>query len=274
MKTIIKILSLWVLYFSLTYGNGGPPPPLFVNSNISGPPQQAPLFLTDTSRATIFAQLSFYLPPSVDGNIFVDGTSTVSEVNNNTQNLKWNLPAAAFNAGISFKTWETLELFATLSANSGESGISFAGSDFGLSFLICRDQDIRVRLDLGCSYTSLDMATTELWVRDSSYQKVTENDNGLGPFVSLTVSSAFKDWIINPFLQTSYGQFPLFSYDWTSDRSISSTITTLTFKPGITYRMSQNILIILGGSYIIPSDIENLSSKAIYSGFLQANFLL
>jgi hypothetical protein len=261
------------MYFSLTYGNGGPPPPLFVSSNINGPPHQAPLFLADTNNVTILTQLSFYTPSSIDGTINVDGTSTLSDSNENTQNLNWKLPAAVFKIGTTIKTWEFLEIFAVLSAYSNENGVSFMGSEFGLGILICQHQDIRARFDFGFSYASLDMETTLLWQNDTTYKIVTNSDESLGPFVSLTMSSAFKDWIINPFLQIHYYQFPLFSYNWTSDRNISSTITTLTFTPGITYRIHKNILLILGGSYIIPSDIENVSSKAIYSGFLQANFL-
>jgi len=275
MKTIIKILTLSTLYFSITYGNGGPPPPLFVSSEINGPPHQAPLFLADTSSVTIFTQLSFYTPSSIDGNIGVDGTSTVSVTDQNTKNLNWKLPVAAFNAGISVKTWQPLEIFAVLKLDSREDGISFTGYDFGLSLLICRDKDIRARLDLGYSYVSLDMETTLLRQSDSSYYKATNNNEDPGPFASLTISTAFKDWAINPFLQASYCIFPLFSYYWASDRGdISSSITTFTLTPGITYRISNNIIIILGVNYVLPSDIENPSSEAIYSGFLQANFLL
>jgi hypothetical protein len=275
MKMVIKILTLCTLHFSLIFGMspGAPQPPLFVNSNITGPPHQAPLFLTDTSRATIFTQLSFYSPSSIDGKIGVEGTGTVPVTNQDTKNLNWKLSTAVFKAGISVKTWKSLEIFVTLVADSRGNKVSFTGSDFGLSLLICRDQDVRARLDLGYSYVSLDMETTGLRLSDSSYYKVTNNDKGLGPFVSLTMSTALSDWTINPFLQASYCQFPLFSFDWTSDRSISSTITNFTLTPGINYRISNNILIILGVSYIIPSDIENLSSKA-FSGFLQANFLL
>lgn len=275
MKRIAEILTLCALHFSLTFGmSGGPPqPPLFVNSEITGPPHQAPLFLTDTNSVTIITQLSFYTPSSIDGKIDVDGTGTLSITNQDTKNLNWKLPIAVFNAGISVKTWKPLEIFATLAVDSRESGISFSGSDFGLSLLICRDKDIRARLDLGCSYVSLDMETTQLRQSDSSFSKVTNNDKGLGPFVSLTMSTALKDWSINPFLQASYCHFPLFSFDWAPGRSISKTITTFTLTPGITYRISNNILMILGGNYIILSDIEDLSSPGIYSGFLQANFL-
>lgn len=275
MKIAIKILALYTLQIYLTFGmaGGAPQPPLFVHSNITGPPQQAPLFLTDTSRITIFAQLAFYKPSSVDGTIKVDGTSTLFNSNENIQNLNWKLPAALFKIGTSIKTWEILEIFTALSAYSKESGVSFMGSEFGLGFLIWQHQDIRARFDFGFSYASLDMETSLLWQNDTSFKIVTNSNESLAPFVSLTMSSSFEDWIVNPFLQVYYYQFPLFSYDWTTDRNINSTITTLTFTPGITYRIRENILLILGGSYIIPSDIENVSSKAIYTGFLQANFL-
>ena len=276
MKTATKILTLCTLHFSLTFGNGGgpPPPPLFVNSKITGSPHQAPLFLADTNNVTIFTQLSFYTPSSIDGKIEVDGTSIVSAADDNYKNLNWEMPSAAFNAGISIKVWKSLGIFYTLKMDSRENGLALSGSDLGLSFSMFRDKDVRARLDLGLTYLNMDMETTLLKQSDSSYSKKTENDNGFGSFAALTVCTAFEDLTINPFLQASYCILPLFNFDWATDRGISSTITTFTLTPGITYRISNNILIMLGGSFTIPSDIENISSEVIYSGFLQANFLL
>jgi hypothetical protein len=275
MKTVIKILTLCTLHFSLAFGNGGgpPQPPLFVNSEITGSPNQAPLFLADTSGVTLFTQVSFYYPSSIDGILDVEGTDIVPVTEKNNKNLNWQMPSATFNTGISIKVWKPLGIFCTLKIDSRENGITYSGSDFGLSFSMFRDSDVRARLDFGLTYLNMDMESTLLKRSDSSYSKKTESDNGLGSFASLSINTAFEEWAINPFLQVSYCIFPLFDFEWATARGISCTINTFTLTPGITYRISNNILIILGGNYIIPSDIENLSSEAIYSGFVQANFL-
>ena len=113
MKTVIKILTLCTLHFSLAFGNGGgpPPPPLFVNSKITGSPHQAPLFLADTNNVTIFTQLSFYTPSSIDGKIEVDGTSIVSAADDNYKNLNWEMPHYCIQCWHFDKSLETLGNF-------------------------------------------------------------------------------------------------------------------------------------------------------------------
>jgi hypothetical protein len=276
MKTVIKILTLCTLHFSLAFGNGGgpPPPPLFVNSKITGSPHQASLFLADTNNVTIFTQLSFYTPSSIDGKIKVEGTDIVPVTGENNKNLNWEMPTTVFSAGISIKVWKSLGIFYTLKIDNRKNGQALSGSDLGLSFSMFRDKDVRARLDLGATYLFMDMETTLLKRGDSSYSKKIVNDNGFGSFAALTVSTAFEELTINPFLQASYCILPLFNFDWATNRGISCTITTFTLTPGFNYRISDKILIMLGGSFTIPSDIENISSEVLYSGFLQANFLL
>lgn len=142
--------------------------------------------------------------------------------------------------------------------------------------MISPDKNFQTRLDLGLTYLSMDMDATLSRLdsnNDTTYFKVTNNEKGLDPFVSLTMNTKFENWIINPFFRVSYCKQTLFNITAAS-YEYSSNTNFFTLTPGITYRASNNILIILGGDYIIQSDIENPSSKAIYSGFLQANFLL
>lgn len=279
MKTIIKVLTLCILQFSLTYGYGGqpPPPPQFVSLDIEGPPHQPPLLLIDTNRVTMFAKLSFYSPSTVDGNIAVEGTSSIKSSTTDGKNLDWEIPVVAFNGGVSLKLGESQEFFTSFKIDSRKDKISFSGLDFGLSFLINREKDLRTRLDLGLSYLSMDMNTTLLHIDsyygDTTYISETSNDKGLNPFASLTIQASFDNWIINPFMQVSYCSYTLFNIDRYS-KQIYFTTTAFTLAPGITYRLSDNILLVAGGSIFIPSRIEDLSPPGIYSGFVQANFLL
>jgi hypothetical protein len=104
------------------------------------------------------------------------------------------------------------------------------------------------------------------------YTKITDNEKGIGPFASLTIQTAYDNWIINPYLQASYCRLPLFSIDnYRSEIHMSANVFTV--STGITYKLGDIILLTAGGSYFIPSKIEDKSSTGIYSGFVQANFL-
>ncbi len=276
MKTIFKILALSVIHLSLIYGNGGPPPPLpFINADISGPPHQAPLFLADTNMATIFAQFSVFTPSSVDGKIKVEGTRSVFTSIKNNKNLEWKIPNVTFNVGIDIKVWKRLSIFATLKFDNRESGITATGSDFGIGILISPDKDFRVRLDLGFIYLSTDVVTRlqSGSGTDTLHRVVTKNNKVLDPFLSLTMNTAFEDWLINPFFQVSFYRQTLFNIT-SNTRDVYSTVNLFTLTPGITYRLNKNMLLIIGGNYFIPSDLDNRSSQAIFSAFAQVNFLL
>ena len=279
MKKITSKLALLLINFSLMYGMGNqppPPPPPFISTDVSGSPYQAPLFLIDTNSVTMFAQLSFYSPATVDGNIKVEGTSTIRSSTTDVKNLNWDIPVAAFNGGVSFKLGESQELFTAFKIDNRKNKMSFSGLDLGVSFLINRDKDVRARLDFGLSYISLDMNTKLLYVDpyygDTTYTSATSNDKGLNPFVSLTIQTSFANWIINPFLQASYCPYTLFRIDAYSEK-VYFTTAAFNLAPGIIYRLNESILLVAGGSIFIPSEIEDLSSPGIYSGFVQANFL-
>jgi len=276
MKAVYRLLAAILLQFSLTYGSGGPPPPLpFESAEITGPPHLAPLFLADTNSVTIFTQFSFFTPSSVDGYIDVEGTRNVFTSHQNIKNLDWNLSNAAFHIGIDIKTWGTTSLFASIKFDSRENGITTTGSDFGIGFLFNPAGDFRSRLDFGLSYTSTDMKVRlrSITNNDTTYRVRTENDKGLDPFISLTMNTAFKEWIINPFFQVSYCSQTLFSIS-NGVEDTYSDIALFTLTPGITYRLNKNIMMIIGGKYIIPSNLEHSSSQSIFSGFAQVNFLL
>ena len=276
MKTIFKILALSAIHLSLIYGNGGPPPPLpFISADVSGPPHRAPLFLTDTNRVTIFAQFSVFTPSSVDGTVKVEGTRSVFTSNTNNNNLEWKISNAAFNVGINIKAWKRVAVFATLKIDSRESGITATGSDFGIGILISPDKDFRARLDLGFTYLSTDVVTRlqSGSGTDTLHSVVTKNNKVLDPFLSLTMNTAFEDWLINPFFQASFYRQTLFHIT-SNTRDVYSTVNLFTLTPGITYRLNKNMLLIIGGNYFIPSDLGNRSSQAIFSAFAQINFLL
>ena len=272
MKTFLRISAFCVIQFSIIYGSGGPaPPPPFLSSEVSGLPYQAPLFFADTNTVTILTQLSFFTPSSIDGDIHVEGTYKATVENQSDKDLKWNIPGTAFNLGMNINAGSNWAFFMVARVEDSEDGIA-ANMDLGASILISSEKDVRARLDLGVSSLSMGMAT-KLGYNDSTFSVKTTNDKSWDPFISLTLNTAVDDWVINPFVQASYCFQTLFNIEWSEDVEIYSNINVLSLTPGIIYRLNKNILLVAGGSYYIPSQIEDKSSPGIYSGFVQANFL-
>lgn len=280
MKKFTYELTLLLINFSLMYGMGkqppAPPPP-FMSLEATGSPYQAPLFLIDTNSVTIYTQLSFNSPSSVDGYISFEGTKTISSPVNNNKNLLWHIPNIAFNTGILFKIAQNMELIGAIKVDNRENGVTISNLDFGVGFLLNPREKVKQRLDFGISYINTEPTAKYLYIDpyngDSSYTG--EGSEGLaGPnlFASLTIQTAFENWIINPYVQLSYCSYNLFSSDRYSSE-VYFTTKTFTITPGITYRISDKILLLAGSSIFIPSKIENLSSARILSGFLQTNFL-
>lgn len=277
MKTFTKIIALFILQISLLYASGGqpPPPPLFVSAEITGPPLQVPLFFADTNSVTFLTQVSFYTPSSLEGKISVEGTRAVGTSGQDAKNLKWKLPSAAFNGGIALKIWKSFELFFMLKLDNRENKLSFSGSDIGMSFLVSSTNNLRIRLDFGFSHNELDAETLLMDPYnnyDTTYVTKKSTNKGISPFASLTMQYAAKEWIVNPYVQFAYCRFPLFDIA-DSRGEIWSVINIFSVTPGITYRLSDVVMLSAGGSYFIPSEMENRSSQGIFSGFVQANFL-
>lgn len=101
MKTILKISAVYILQLTFIYGYGGPPPPppppRFLSADVSGPVHQFPLFLSDTNRVTLFTQISFFAPSSIDGKAYIRGTNEPEINADNENNLTWQVSNFAFN---------------------------------------------------------------------------------------------------------------------------------------------------------------------------------
>ena len=167
-----------------------------MSSNISGIPHQAPLFLKDTNSVTIFTQFSFFNPSKIDGLTNVVGTSLYNP-NQEDKNLYWDVSAVAFNVGIDVKLWEWSTLFGSLQSESQNSGFELSGYDFGIGLLTSTEDDIRARFDLGFTYHQMEMKTTFISnYGDSSYSVFKDNSPGLNPFISMTINTAFKNWVM------------------------------------------------------------------------------
>ena len=266
MKKIISVLIFLLVNFSLIFGNGGPPPPLpFLNTEVSGPPYQAPLFFADTNSVTIITQLSFYTPSSIDGNINVEGTYQASIDNN----IKWIIPGSSFNFGMSVNTGKSWALFIV-----GKFDDTGANGDLGCSLLLSSVSDVRARMDFGFSSLSTNTKTTFYsggYNSDTTYTVKTANDKHWDPFISLTLNTVIDHWISNPYLQFSYCHQTLFDIDWSSEHEVYSNIHVYAITPGFFYRIDENILVVAGGSYFItPIEIK---SSGIFSGFIQTNLM-
>ncbi len=280
MKVLIKIFALIIFQISSIYGGGGPPPPLpFESAKISGPIYRAPLFLSDSNKVTITTNVSFYSPLSLIGNIDVEGTTNISTSYQDGKDLIWNLSTLAFEMGLDIKVWENTSVFSSLNIDNGEQGINLRGIDFGFGFFSSSNYSLRFRLDLGLGYSSQNAKARLRYIShnssypDTVYRVNTDNVANLDPFAALTLNTANENWLINPFFQVSYCSQTIFNIGGYS-RDVYSNIHVFTLTPGITYLINKNILLIVGGNFIIPSNIKERSSSSVFSGFTQFNFLL
>ncbi|MCH7722179.1 MAG: hypothetical protein IIC76_02410 [Bacteroidetes bacterium] len=277
MKIIKKIIIFLALFFSTVFGFGGrpPPPPPFISGRAEGNLHIPPLFLSesDTNKVTILAGLSYFTASSIDGNIKVEGTNTIQTGKNN---LHWNIPQTNLNLGIDLKAWRNFSFFTEFRISQIKNEIAVSGFNFGLGMFVNIKGNYNVRFDLGLNYESMNFDS--FWQEnDSTLQNRSIDDGYVNPFISLTINTSFKEWIINPFVQFSYSNQTLFSKKMVGFKpdEVYSDIELFIITPGITYRMNKTILIIIGAAaYQIPSGIENLSNETTLSAFVQINFLL
>lgn len=276
MKIINNIIIFLSLSFSTMFGSGGsPPPPPFVNGTVEGQLIMPPLFLSesDTNKVTILTRLSYFNTSSIDGNIKVDGTRTIYTDNNN---LNWNIPQISFNLGVDLKPWRNVSVFTEFRIAQLNNKVALSGINFGLGMFASIEENYSVRLDVGLNYESMNFDS--FWqVNDSTLQNNQIDDSYVNPFISLTINTSFKEWIINPFVQVSYSSQTLFSKTMVGFKpdEVNSDIEIFIITPGITYRINRIMLIIIGGAvHLIPTGIENLSKETSLSAFAQINFLL
>jgi len=278
-NNIIIFLTLFfstvflTLFFSTVFGNGGSPPPLpFVNGTAEGQLIMPPLFLSesDTNKVTLLARLSYFNTSSIDGDIKVDGTRTIYTENNN---LNWNIPQISFNFGVDLKPWRNVSVFTEFRIAQLNNKVALSGFNFGLGMFASIEENYSVRLDVGLNHESMNFDS--FWqVNDSTLQNNSINDSYVNPFISLTINTSFKEWIINPFVQVSYSSQTLFSKTVGATKDLNSDIEIFIITPGITYRINKIMLIIIGGAaHLIPKGIENLSKETSLSAFAQINFL-
>jgi hypothetical protein len=282
MNKIYKIFPIVFINLTLIYGMGiqpsPPPPPEFVSLNATSTPYQAPLFLADTNGVTLNVKFSFYSPTNAEGKISVDGTSTVPTPENNSKNFTWNIPQRSIGAGMSFKVWNLQELFCDFNFRISDNSFNISNLDFGTGFLINAAGDVRARLDFGFSYIPTkitnEFVSYDLYYGDTTYMSSKTNDKNMNFFAAATIQTAFESWPVNPFVQVSYCPYTFFTIVDTYSRDVYFTSTAYTISPGITYRLSNKILLVAGGSMFIMSDIQDLSPPHLFSGYLQANFSL
>jgi len=158
------------------------------------------------------------------------------------------------------------------------NSINISNIDFGTGFLINRAGNIRARLDLGFSYISTNVINKYLsydfYYSDTTYTSSRTNNKKVNFFAAATIQAAFDNWPVNPFVQLTYCPYTFFTIVDVYNSDVYFTSAAYTISPGVTYRLSNKILLVAGVSIFIMSDIQNLSPPNLFSGYLQANFLL
>jgi len=280
MNKIYKTVGILLFNSVVVFGMGGtpPPPPPFISLDATGTPYRPPLFLVDTNSVTLNVQFSFYSPSYSDGKISYDGTSTLPISETEDKNFTWTIPQFSTGVGFSFKIWKSQELFGALDFSVDDNNFSISNLEFGLGFLINRAGNVRARFDLGLSYISTDVTNKYLYndwyYSDTPYMSSSTNNKKMNFFAAATIQTAFDNWPVNPFVQVSYCPYTFFTIVDTYNKDVYFTSREYSITPGLTYKLSNKILLVAGGSIFLMPDINNMSPPSLFSGFMQVNFLL
>jgi hypothetical protein len=217
-------------------------------------------------------------------------------------NLIWNLPEVA--AGLNLDiAWQevAVSLGASLSAASGSAlfgwsaGLGFFGGDSG---------SVRVRFDVGLSgqamsydASSVSISTsTSSWPFgstthiDTAYYHDVRSTSSLGYYGSLSLNSAVEEWPVNVFVQGSCVAQKLLGYtpmtrtttDWlvplflpvqqsSSSEEISTKPVMLGVTPGLYFKPSPSVLLLVGVRFIFDMSDTLLDTGRIVMPFVQVN---
>jgi hypothetical protein len=217
----------------------------------------------------------------------------------NSNNLKWNIPDFVIGLDADIKAFNNVALsggFAfsqtkSKSLTTGRVGMGIFGSG----------AEIGLRFDAGLIWQQVAYDASTVVVRESSiingnsvreviFYRDIDKESNLNYYLSLTVNSIHKDWLLNWFLTAGYQNLNLvdfkprdydkyyypflpFSvpYDFviTEDLRGEANANVFNVSPGIYFNFTPNIRILLGSRVYFVSEIEDLSKGVFVVPMIQ-----
>jgi hypothetical protein len=268
MKTIANIIMGLTFINSILLASGGPPPPppLFSARNVSAV-YQPPLNLAGENQSALFAQVYSTVISETDGKIELEGTSTNPDGTQNGKNFKWETPGTSIKLGLYPAISRYTSLILTLGMDNAGRSISLTGFNLGFNTILSRNENHLMRFGCGFNIQKKDF----LWIQSASGDAERDNNFDYDPFLYLTYSSSFSEWLFNPFVQVSYSKQTLLdNKDYSQD--IYYNLNIFTFTPGLSYNWGSDKLISLGFTFSKIIGIKN-SKNVVLTPLLQFSYL-
>ena len=269
MKTIANIIIGITFFNSILLGMGGspPPPPKLFSASNANAVYQPPLNLAGENQSAIFAQVSSTIISEVDGKIELEGTSTNPDGLQDGKNFKWETPGTNIKVGLYPAISKYTSLILTLGMDNAGRSISLTGFNLGFNTIVSRNENHLMRFGCGLNIQKKNF----LWVQSASGDAERDNNFDYDPFLYLTYSSSFNEWLFNPFVQVSYStQTLLDNKDYSQD--IYYNLNVFTFTPGLSYNWGGDKLISLGFIFSKIIGIKN-SKNLVLTPLLQFSYL-
>ncbi|HEX9252640.1 MAG TPA: hypothetical protein VF870_10380 [Ignavibacteriaceae bacterium] len=259
MKTFIYLITAFIIYCSLIYANGGPPPapPLFKAKN-TGSVYQAPL-ITGKNQNIFWARFSYNAVSELDGQIKLEGTYTNTQATENGKNFEWQTPSTVINFGLSARVAESGAIVLNIGVGKLDSW-ELAGLEAAYCGLMVNKDHHKARLLLGINIHTTDFD----WFTDSTNNSISKSGVEWDPALSIIYNSDFDDWIVNPYVQFSYSCQTLYDSDKEDySTEVYRNVNVFSCVPGVTYRFNDNIMANLGTAITYVNNIENSKNLVI-----------
>lgn len=265
MKTLIIVLLAGSFNHQEIFGYGGPPPPPpFYYAETFRSIYQHPVNTTFDGESALFAQLTYTTVTEIEGKIDLEGTSTDVNGTIDGKNFKWELPESGLRLGFAPALSRDVSLLLMLMIDNPRGFALGTGCDFTIS----RTENHNTRLGFGAYFYKKEF----FWTFSSDGSGISDVGWEFDPYIHLTYSSSFDDWIVNPFIRLSYSRQTFMDVKEYST-NVSSSINVYTLTPGLSYKPGGNVVISLGSYVSYVPGIE-LAGNYHITPFLQMSLLI
>jgi hypothetical protein len=210
-------------------------------------------------------------------------------------NLAWKMPTVNLGLDIDLQLSKSFAFFFGVDY-SVEKQIGVWGGHVGIgSFSVNENRAVRFDVGLNIQTLSYDantmvsVETTSLFGHDESFLvEYHDIDKSIhfNPFLSLTINTAYRDWLFNIFFNAGYVFQTIVDFEprtqvthglfntthITEDLRGESTAGFIHFTPGIYYNISESSRLALGARFFFETQIDELDQSFFILPMVQVDF--
>lgn len=285
-----SFLSICVLLMFILFNGCAIKEAYLLRADVDGPASQVPIHLTKSlqnDNINLSMRASGNTLQHIEGNVSRRNKNIYTDSLYSGNNLGWDVSKFSFNIDADIKLGRNVALFGGFDI-SQTSKDYLVGGNFGLGF-VGGDSLNAIRFDAGMKFQSMRVkgfyyAEGEVLPFNLDFNfiaLVDKEDSRFNPFFSLTYNSTHKDWFVNPFFQLGYLRQDLFNIDVgregglflvSDDIVLNSSISILSFSPGINLALGKNQNLLAGIRYFYLTSINDLENNSMFLPFAQIDF--